>query len=126
LEVFLKKIFLIAIAIFATAPAFAQFDVRPNRPDRRGSCFCVELQRRVSGLNYVIRNAQLDSYEARDLRDDVYYGREALDDAMYADSAEQDAICSRGNEDVDNSWRRWQPWVARRGADIGNRCERGF
>lgn len=111
----MNKILVLVIAVFAALPAVA------NRFEQR-ACSCFELDRRVQGLEYVLRYARLDHLESRRIRNDVSAGKSTLRQSQYLNGERQEQACSLGNQDVDQSWVRWQSWIARNGADIGNRC----
>jgi len=90
----------------------------------RYHCDCYELQRRVTGLNNVLRYARISRNEEQIIREDIsdgyYYLNQINSNTPYG---EQARICSEGNQTVDVSWRRWQAWLAERRLDPGNRCE---
>ncbi len=126
----MKKFILLAsiLGVFATIDG-AQAQRGPGRgPDRGPSgvaCSCVELERRIQGLERVLQHARLDRYETRSIERDLRDGYHMLDQVNQRTShGEQERICSLGNQDVDRSWVRWQPWLAQRRLDPGNRCQR--
>ncbi len=129
----MKKFLLIAMAsvsMMATT-AIAQNDVQVNettnvetQDHHRGqvACSCYELDRRIVGLRYVVQNARIDRTERQHIRQKVQWGRSELARSQHFNLRRQERICSRANMELNYSWTRWQPWIARQRADIGNRC----
>jgi hypothetical protein len=112
---------LAAASIFTVLPTESQAQGRG-----RLHCMCYELDRRLTGLENVIRYARISRYEEnilnRDIRDGDYYFRQVTDRTPYE---EQARICSEGNQVVNVSWVRWQGWLKKQRLDPGTPCERG-
>jgi hypothetical protein len=110
----MKSMILGAILTLMSASALAQ---------SYQACYCVELQRRVSGLEYLASYGPLSGWERNQVQNDINYGYDMMNRAQYAQSTEEaNGICSQGNVGVDREWVRWQPWIAQHGADRGNYC----
>lgn len=141
----MKNLMMMAITIVATLPAFAQFGgLRPGQdgpgrgpgggwqqgPGYGGpgygqpqTCSCVELQRRISGLSYVLNYGGChDPREANMIRSQINSAQASLNQSQYEDYRRQEQTCSLANQNVNESWVRWQPWVARNGADTNYGC----
>ncbi len=112
----MKHLLFSVIAMLVAGPvvAFAQ----PQ------ACGCYELNRRASGLQYASRYAQTNQYERQQLQQDSQNAFYVLNQSQQGYSTyQQEIMCSQENQRVNYNWVRWQPWVARNGADIGNPCE---
>ncbi|MCC6277670.1 MAG: hypothetical protein IT289_07130 [Oligoflexia bacterium] len=88
-------------------------------------CNCVELERRVGGLESVLRRANIGSYEREVVRKDIASAVSFLRqvDPYYTSDNEQARLCSLGAQACDSSWRRWQPWLAQNGMDKETYCD---
>lgn len=118
----MKKLLLGTLAILSLATLLPQ-DANAQRNGRK-HCYCYELERRLEGLETVLDRARLSRTEERELRyqlDEAYYHYEKID-FRRTPYEEQAPICTEGNRAVDRSWSRWQPWLAERRWDPGNRC----
>lgn len=111
----MKKIMAMILVISASAVSFGF-----GRGEQ--ACSCNELERRISGLRYVLSYARLDHREAQNISSEVDYGMRQLSNSRYQSVDQQESTCSIGNQGVDRSWVRWQPWVARQGADHDYGC----
>ncbi|MGE3975424.1 MAG: hypothetical protein AB7F59_12945 [Bdellovibrionales bacterium] len=114
------------IKLFAVAALFTATLAAPNVEAQRrpqAECNCIELERRVQGLQNAVRYFRINNFERRQLRQDIQVGRNYLRQAS-VNRRNAGSICTYGNRAVNRSWVRWQPALAQRGLDIGNRCER--
>lgn len=124
----MKKLLLSALMTALLAPAAAEAQRRPDRPNRpdhaQKACACYELERRLNGLYVILSRVRLDRWEERQISRDYRQGYRYYQQVNFRRDSrgEQERVCSLGNQAVDRSWVRWQPWLARRGWDQGNRC----
>ncbi|HEX4925119.1 MAG TPA: hypothetical protein VFV50_13585 [Bdellovibrionales bacterium] len=122
----MKKLLLMALTTAFLLPASSEAQRRPrDRPrDMQKACSCYELERRLNGLNTVLRSVRLDRREERQISRDYRQGYRYYQQVNFRRDSrgEQERVCSLGNQAVDRSWVRWQPWLARRGWDQGNPC----
>ncbi len=100
---------------------------RPNRPSQDRACSCYELERRIEGMDTVLYQGNPSRMEARQIERQMARAEAFYNSVNFRrDSVRvQEAQCSRGNQEIDRSWERWQPWLARNRLDPGNRC-RGY
>jgi hypothetical protein len=122
----MKKSILAAVAVSAmigsfSPQAFAQRIIRNRNQER---CNCQELERRLRGLEYVVRNERLDYREQQDIQQQINRGQSYLSQVdVNRDSAQrQDSVCSQGAQAVAYAWGRWQPELARMGVDRDIYC----
>jgi hypothetical protein len=83
-------------------------------------CNCVELERRVNGLQTVISTVRFkNNYEREVVRKDLQDAQSYLRQVDYnrTKETEQERLCSLGAQACDNSWAKWQPWLAQNGYD---------
>ena len=123
-----QVLFAMAFTVLA-APAFADVLDREDRrpPAYEVNCNCMELQRRVRGLEIAAYRAPMGNYERERVRREAYEGGRYLAKASYThDQSEKDRLCSLGNQEVDYAWVRWQPWLARNGYDHSTPCENPY
>jgi hypothetical protein len=86
------------------------------------ACGCVELNRRIRGLEYVLSSGGVNGWEYNQIQQGLNQARGTLNSSSRFPVNVQEANCSRSNQMLDNEWVRWQPRVSQRGADIGNYC----
>jgi hypothetical protein len=113
----MKKLIFSLMVLLSAVPAFAQ-----NSQYR--ACTCLEFERRDRGLSYVANYVNLSYQERNDIYNQLQRGRSNYNQVnFYSDSQDrQNQLCSLGNQAVDYSWRRWQPWLAQNGIDYVPNC----
>ncbi len=118
---FAKTFFIAALSLATSTTAMARPSDLENH-DR--SCSCFELDRRIQGLDFVMSAAdEISRNEIQNISLNLERGQTALDGARKLPYRRQEAVCSRGLQELQNNWVRWQAWISEQGADIGNRCE---
>ncbi len=96
----------------------------PQYPQNHKACACFELERRIQGMETVLYRGQPHPNEVRQIQYEIYQAKGYYNSVNFNRDREglQNQKCSGGNMAINNSWVRWQPWLAHYGLDTGSRC----